>query len=340
MLLLNNKKIKVLNLFLLILVSNSFALQFGNGNDESTTEFVKVTDDVKKVFCGNNNTLIIKNDNSLWGTGADIAYLFGLKGPEQINSFVHLMDDVIDVYWSYDFDYYKLLYIIKNDNTLWEVDNNKQKLIDKDVVKFSEGLYIKKDKSLWAIGKDERGRFGLGTKKRSLYIPKQIANNISDVYSDSFYSFIIDTAGKLYLSGELNINSTYKNQFRFVEIDRNINQCENNLYVSKFNELYVIDYTGYYGLSGPTKIMDNIISAKAFNWICLALNDKNQLYGCGGVVPNYYGELGLGNKNPVEKITLIMEDVTDFSIGVCFIGVVKKDGSLWMCGSNDFPAQM
>ena len=79
MLRLNKILIMVLISFFVLL--HGYYFQFGNGNDESTMIFIQVEDNVKDVYLGYWNSYIIKNDDSLWGTGLEIYKDFGIDGP-------------------------------------------------------------------------------------------------------------------------------------------------------------------------------------------------------------------------------------------------------------------
>ena len=65
---------------LFVFLQQIYSFQYGNGNNESSMIFVKVADDVKDVVLGYWESYIIKNDNSLWGTGLEIYKKFGMNG--------------------------------------------------------------------------------------------------------------------------------------------------------------------------------------------------------------------------------------------------------------------
>ena len=54
--------------------------------------------------------------------------------------------------------------------------------------------------------------------------------------------------------------------------------------------------------------------------------------------PNYRGELGFGNLEPVLSPKFIMSDVKKISVGLVHTAIIKKDGTVWTCGENEFPA--
>lgn len=49
----------------------------GIGECESVFSIVKVKEGVKKVACGENHTMILMNDNSIWTCGSNDKYQLG-----------------------------------------------------------------------------------------------------------------------------------------------------------------------------------------------------------------------------------------------------------------------
>ena len=104
---------KITTIFIAIAVSSSaFCLQFGNGNDVYSTVFIQTVDGVKD-FCVSDlfETYIIKQDDSLWSTGAYFYETFYDK-KDLINTFEKIDDDV---------RHFDGRYLVKNDGTSWEV---------------------------------------------------------------------------------------------------------------------------------------------------------------------------------------------------------------------------
>ena len=82
--------------------------------------------------------------------------------------------------------------------------------------------------------------------------------------------------------------------------------------------------------------MDDVLFVVCNQSVTLIIKTNGDLYGCGGNTPNYAGELGFGNKEPIFIPKLIMKNVEKAALGGCHSAVIKTDGTLWMCGANYF----
>ena len=220
-------------------------------------------------------------------------------------------------------------------------------LVDCDVIKFCEGLYIKKDSSLWAVGSDNHGRFGLGKKKSVLDKPVMIMDCVKDVYATQLYSQVITANGDLFISGEHYLPDHRESSCKFFMLAKNVKYSDNGFYITDKNELYAFGFAaeGALGIGvvkdgnwriSPTKIMDNVKTVSSSQQATLILLMDGSLYGCGGDTPNYFGELGLGNRKAVFTPKYITSDVTDICMGDCHSAIIKTDSSLWCCGANDY----
>ena len=98
-------------------------LGLGDRNYRYTfTEITTNTDDIKQVYCGNDHTIILKNDGTLWGTGYNLNGRLGLGDSDMRTTFTEITtntDDIKLVYFSFDYTF-----ILKNDGTLWGCGNN------------------------------------------------------------------------------------------------------------------------------------------------------------------------------------------------------------------------
>ena len=75
---------------------SNFDGNLGDGSKKNVRKPKKVLDNVKSAFCGGNSySLIIKKDNSLWGSG-DLRIFSNVIGIEESPIFVKIMDDVKD----------------------------------------------------------------------------------------------------------------------------------------------------------------------------------------------------------------------------------------------------
>ena len=99
--------------------------QLGLGDGTNRTTFTKITtntDDIKQVYCGGYHTLILKNNGTLWGCGANDNGQLGLGDTTNRTTFTQVTTNADDIKQVYCGWYYTL--ILKNDGTLWSAGNN------------------------------------------------------------------------------------------------------------------------------------------------------------------------------------------------------------------------
>ena len=159
-----------------------------------------VITDVVAIAAGDEHSLILKTDGSLWASGIHRVTSFnGKKIPSQSNSYIQIAENVSKIDAGYGFSI-----ILKKDGTIWAAGLNKKgQLGDKTVIdkttfvqlKDSSGqpisgvtaisagashsLILKNDKTVWAAGNNEFGQLGDGTKDNKNIFVKSL--NISDI---------------------------------------------------------------------------------------------------------------------------------------------------------------
>lgn len=182
------------------------------------TEPVIVMEDVKAVSTGgsggNNHTLIVKTDGTLWVCGSNSS---GQLGTGSIGDGVHpipeyIMDDVISVCSNHS------SFAIKSDNSLWAWGDNffgelgtgstepsysPIKIMDDASYVNSSGsdtFVIKTDGSLWAWGLNHPGTLGTGSTEPQ-YSPIKIMDDVAYVCGGYMISCAIKTDGSLWAWG-------------------------------------------------------------------------------------------------------------------------------------------
>lgn len=316
------------------LMFDMYTLQFGNGKDESSTKFIQVASDVKD-FCLDdfNTSYIIKKDDSLWGTGELVYNDFFCKD-KQINSFEKIEDNVI---------YFDGLYLVKKDYSVYRVLKGLHKF-EFDIKKGAGPFFITKDNELWVYGNNDNGSFGTGVFDANYEIPIKVMNNVKDVWYSNLFSLVITSKNELLISGTHYLPLPFKKTNKFVKLADNVRYVTENFFITKNDELFVFGWCAH-GSSGlgdlgksygilPTKVMDDVKSAVSNGQATLILKNDGKVYGCGGDSPNYCGELGFGDYEPVFTPKYIMEDVKKIDIATTYSAILKNDGTLWMCGEN------
>jgi len=254
-------------------------------------------------------SLIIKEDNSLWGFGFNGFGSLGLgssyiKYPTLISASVA----VVSAEQSHS------LYV-KKDGTLWGMGfNGSGQLtgssfyyqypiqIDSSVATVDAGasftLYLKQNGSLWAIGSNNSGQFGNGTKTSSIN-PISVAIGIKQVSAGQSHSVFIKDNDTLWTtgsngSGELGDGSN---------IDR----------------------------SSPVEISANVKSASAGNEFTLFIKSDDTLWGMG---ENSEGQLGIGDNSDSNLPVEIASDVKKAVAGNQISFFIRNDDTLWAMGTS------
>ena len=273
------------------------------------------------------HSLILKNDNTLWGCGYNYYGNLGLGDIADRKIFTKVTtnaDNIKQVYCGYSHTF-----ILKNDGTLWGTGNNysgqlglgdghdryafTQITTNTDNIKdvYCGGSYtiiLKNDGTLWGCGANGSGQLGLGdTTNRTTFTQVTTnADNIKSVCCGSSHTLILKNDGTVWGCGhngygELGLgNNTNKNTF--TQITTNINDIK---------EIYC---------GGSHTFM---------------LKNDSTLWGCGY---NYNGQLGLGDSDDRYTFTEIATNANNIKSICCgshHTLILKNDGSLWGTGRNN-----
>ena len=104
---------------------NNQCYQLGLGDADRRTTFTQITnntDDVKSVYCGGYHTLMLKNDDTIWGCGYNWQGQLGLGDQNGRTTFTQITTNTDNIKSVYCGDHYTL--ILKNDSTLWACGRN------------------------------------------------------------------------------------------------------------------------------------------------------------------------------------------------------------------------
>ena len=304
--------------------------QLGLGNTTNRTTFTQITtnaDDVKSVYCGENHTLILKNDGTLWGCGYNKYGQLGLGDTNNRNTFTQITtntDNIKSVYcgWSYTI-------ILENDGTLWGCGRNDygqlglgdntnrttftQVTTNTDDIKKiycggSHAFILKNDDTLWGCGNNQYGQLGLGdtTNKTTFTQITTNADDVKEIYCGDCYTFMLKNDGTLWSCG-YNYNG----------------------------QLGLGDTTNRRIFTQVTTNTDNIKSVYCGTLHNFILKNDGTLWGTG-----YNGDyrLGLGdttNRYTFTQITTNANDIKEIYCG-SYTFILKNDGTLWGCGNNDY----
>ncbi|AEC01563.1 fimbrillin family protein [Parasphaerochaeta coccoides] len=332
----------------------------GNGSHYAASEsFTMPADDVtlyaqwlvkgiKSVSAGYYHTMILKTDGTLWATGENKAGQLGVgdntdrSTPVQVSS---MGSDVAAVSAGE-----KHTMILKKDGTLWATGENKygqlglgdsDSGIDKstpmqvssmgsDVAAVSTGashtMILKKNGTLWATGQNNDGQLGLGDSSSGTdrSTPVQVlamGSDVEAVSAGSYHTMILKKDGTLWATG------------------RNYDgQLGDGTTTSRTTPVQV--------KASPTfgDFMTNVKAVSAGGFHTMILKKDGTLWVTGR---NQYGQLGDGtsgitnNKSTPVQVrdssgVGFMTDVVAVSAGLHYTIILKKDGTLWATGRNNF----
>ena len=168
------------------------------------------------------HSLILKNDNTLWGCGYNYYGSLGLGDTTNRNIFTQITTNTNDIKSVYCGYYHT--FILKNDGTLWGTGNNysgqlglgditdrkifTQITTNTDNIKevYCGGSYtiiLKNDGTLWGCGANGSGQLGLGDTTNRTTFTQITTNtdNIKEVYCGGSYTIILKNDGTLWGCG-------------------------------------------------------------------------------------------------------------------------------------------
>ena len=243
------------------------------------------------------NTLILKNDGTLWGCGDNSNGQLGLGDTNRRVTLTQITTNTDDIKSIYCGGFHTL--ILKNDGTLWGCGRNdagQLGLEDTNIkTKFTiintnpgniksiccgyyHTLILQNDGTLWGCGDNQYGQLGLGDKPNSMIFTK-IANDVKSVYCGGHHTIILKNNGTLWGCGD-----------------------------NQYGQLGLGDKTNRNTFTQITTNTNNIKSVYCGMGHTLILKNDGTLWGCGR---NNECQLGLGDANNRYTFTQITTNVND-----------------------------
>ena len=281
--------------------------QLGLGDTDNRTTFTIIginTNDIKSICCGGSHTIILKNDDTLWGTGYNGDGELGLGDTTNRYTFTQIItnaDNMKSIYCSY---YHTL--ILKNNGTLWGCGRNDHGRLGlgDDTYRYSftqittnadniksvycgaaRTLILKNDGTLWGAGYNGEGQLGLGdTYDR--YTFTQITNDVKLVYCGWYHTIILKNDDTLYTCGhnsygQLGLGDT-SNRYTFTQITTNANniKCFANNYSNLPSIIKIYDTKIGYVKTLDTNNFRNIPTDSIKTLKVLYSKPENTLLSC------------------------------------------------------------
>jgi alpha-tubulin suppressor-like RCC1 family protein len=292
-----------------------------------------------KIEAGNEHTLNLKDDGTVWAWGKNNEGQLGLGDYTERNIPTQIpgLTNIIDISTGQTFSM-----ALKSDGTVWtwgsnqygELGNNS--LVGSTIPIQVPGLTnvtqisaaachsmaLKSDGTVWTWGFNYFGQLGNSNYTDSL-MPVQVKGiggvgfltNIEQVDGGSIYSMALSNDGLVYSWGQDPTGG-------FV---------------------YVLGTDSRYGSSIPIKVenqtgdgfISNIKKISTQYASTLLLTETNEVYSFGA---NESGQLGLGNliDYPLPQKINSLTNVKDIKAGKNHSTIVKNDGTVWSFGGNEF----
>ena len=282
-----------------------------------------VMTDVVSLHCGGNQTVIIKNDGTVWGTGANTMGQLGFGNTTNIDYFKQMsITDIKQLEHGYG-----SIMILKNDGTVWACGNNSNgqlglglditsssvppvttfgQLIGTATVISLGNIHsmIAHDGDLYYAGNGAMGQFGTGGQHGSYntFQKNTKVSNVEKVFCGGYNTIILKSDGS-------------------------IMGCGNNVdYQLGLSGQQILNFTTI-----DTGVIDVIVNCNTNN--TMYIKTDNTLWGMG---QNNNGILGLGNTTTQQTKVKLADNVRLAALGANHSIIVKYDGTVWVSGSNTY----
>ena len=297
---------------------NNYYGQLGNGesgSEKGHASPVKILDSVAQVAAGENYTLAITTEGSLWAWGVNNYGQLGNgdSGYGKKQTFpVKIMDGVTQV-----------------------------------AAGLHHTLVIKNDGSLWAWGSNSNGQLGDGTTEKKT-TPVKIMDGVVHVAAGDYHTLAIKTDGSLWAWGHnyylgILVDGTDSRTVSPVNIYKGVVEVDaysiNTLFLTSDGDIFAFGDNTYGQLGSeitdsnkPVKVPLNDIAINIATGgnTSFAITDSNNLYGWGAD-----GNCEIGDKDRKSKtLPMLVGAFTQIAIGSGTNSIALKDTILWEWGSN------
>lgn len=281
---------------------------------------------VTLIASGDNHSLFLKGDGSLWAMGYN---QFGELGDGTTNNANRPELIVASNVTAIAAGYIHSLFL-KADGSLWAVGynyegelgdgvyntqspfgtNQPQLIVASNVIAIAAGeyhsLFLKNDGSLWAMGRNDSGQLGDGTDNYETNQPEQIvASNVTAIAAGGYTSLFLKSDGSLWGMG-----------------DNGNGQLGDGTTDS-----------GNYETNLPEQIVASNVTAIAEGFAhSMFLKNDGSLWVMGA---NDYNQLGNGTSDDTNlPDEIVASNVTAIAAGFYHSLFLENDGSLWGMGYN------
>jgi alpha-tubulin suppressor-like RCC1 family protein len=261
---------------------------------------------IKQIAFGIHHTIWLTTDNVLYGRGLNYYGQLGLeKEILDPNDILH----IVNIKKISAYEYYTL--ILTNDNKLLffgKLGQYESKIpkvinehIDDEIVDISTGssiLVLTKKGHVYSFGQNLAGELGLGHDNPCYKLTKIDLENVACIEAGELINCMVLNDGTVYHTGYnlFKDDTKYYHPTLIPELTNIITislTCDYLLSLDRFGVLY----------KNLIPLAKNVIDVKCGNHYCIVLDVEGKIYSFGS---NYYGQLGLGHKNPIDGIHKVM----------------------------------
>lgn len=294
-------------------------------DETSVKQLVKVMDDVADVACGENHTLAVKKDGTLWAWGSNEYGQLGTGNQKDSNKPVQVKMPGGKMAADVEADYYYSA-AVALDGTMytWGLNTNGRlgqgnasfsdcsltpTAVCSDVIAYSLGRVtaaaVKKDGSVYAWGSNyDNGCLGVGSSSANVLVPTKVEGiaNAVDVCAGYWWTAALTEDNVLYTWGRNNHGALGSGSSESSTVT-------------------------------PEKIMDHVVAMSVSNEHGAAITDEGKLYTWGY---GSNGELGQGSTKNSAVPAPIREDIRFAAVrcGSSHCAAIDEHCNLWTWGWN------
>jgi len=224
----------------------------------------------------------------------------------------------------------------------------------------SHNIILNNNNELYVCGYNCSGQLGLGnTKTQNTYVKlEHDCGKIKNIFCGAYHNIILNDKNELYVCGwnyygQLGLGNNKKYRDTYIKLEHDCGKIKtiycganHNIILNEQNELYVCGWNCYGQLGlDDNKDRDTYVKLKhnygviktIYCGAChnIILNNKNELYVCGG---NEYGQLGLGNNKQQHtyiKLEHNFGKIKTICCGLFHNIILNNKNELYVCGYNE-----
>ncbi|PKM93229.1 MAG: hypothetical protein CVU84_16955 [Firmicutes bacterium HGW-Firmicutes-1] len=194
-------------------------------------------------------------------------------------------------------------------------------------------FYITKDGTLWGFGKNDKGVLG-SSKTDYTSEPIKLFYDVKSVSVNRYAVMAIKKDGSLWYWGK---PAGMKNSTEPAKLMDNVEMVSMDEYYAgpilmctQEGSLYLMKDKEFEKIAHDKKVKSVVTNGTDHFFI----NENDELWGWCDNKTGTDGSLGVGHTNPVLEPVKIMEDVQSVACDNTNTMIIRKDSTLWMCGTG------